>query len=348
MIFDVCLSPRVFDPALNGNTAQYYALAISLLRDFEENCVILVDSDEARVTTTAIRESVGGWPIKYRIPAKEVLSRLLARRRFVAVQDYSVAPSCGLMPCRHVVGIASTGRADALLISDNCETTARTVVDPAAVIPFSEYPLSRFATERRSATSKLLRSGLTQTEAERGVLARVFRHATHITIVDRYIGRAVAGRDRSQASFGRDYQRSLEWIVEVCRQALAAGNRELKGSIEIWCGLDIESLSQADIDASVGLLRQWETQMNASGAPRLRLYIKKETHKGVLPHARYLITDQIAVLVDRGFELLLSDSQMRVAGLDPRCDERRLRDCVVALTPDVASTMREIRHLPDL
>lgn len=348
MIFRTCLSPRVFDPELHGDSDTYFPLALTLLRDFEENCVILVDSERERTTTKGLHEYLAKWPVKYRKPAKEILSRMLERKRFVPVAGCLSAPSCGSMPCRYSIGIALTHDVEALFVSPNCEATVRGLVTGSAPLTVGEYPISLFSTARASARQLRISSGvMTQSQAETQVFGRILTTATHVTIVDRYVGRSMLSRAGRVAPLSSGYKTSLTWLAQLHKAAVESGNRASKATFEVWCGLETNSMSSSDISAAVALLREWEATVLASGVPNFRIHIKKETHRGSLPHARFLVTDQIAVLVERGFDILFSDSQMITFGLDPVRDERRLKDCVVVLSPDARSAITEIRRLDD-
>ena len=79
------------------------------------------------------------------------------------------------------------------------------------------------------------------------------------------------------------------------------------------------------------------------------LKVKKETIKDKeMPHARYLITNQISILVDCGFDLFWSDDRMCNAGLNPKIDEPRIRDVAIARISEPGKIEKSIRALPDL
>ena len=65
-------------------------------------------------------------------------------------------------------------------------------------------------------------------------------------------------------------------------------------------------------------------------------------------HSRYLLTDQLGVLIERGFDLLMDDNAIHDMGLDPTRDVRRIHDCIVASCPEapkVESIVRTLRTL---
>lgn len=346
MIFASCLTHRALVPG-GADQAAFFGLAISLLRDLEENCLILVDSDPARITTSSIGDVVATWPQRYRTPAKAILARLRDRKRFPNVLHYSEAPTCGSLPCRHPIGIASAYSPDAVFVAPECEASVGSLLTGPGVLTLNDYPLSRFAQQRRDGRSYRIGFGsLTQPLAERDLFDPILRYATHVTIVDRYIGRSIPDGDGTGV-FGRDYQRSLAWFCEMYRKAVTLRGTQSKATLEIWSGVDMNRVSPTEATQALRQLRQWQQQI-AVGVPNLSVSVKKETHLGEMPHARYLITDQAAFVIERGFDLLFSDSQMRSRGLNPSTDPRPLKDCEILLSDSARTVMAEVRRLSDV
>ncbi len=62
--------------------------------------------------------------------------------------------------------------------------------------------------------------------------------------------------------------------------------------------------------------------------------VKAERHSAEMPHARCIITDQIALSADCGFDLLKRDG--------------RIRDVVIGLLPNRGEIERQARPLPDV
>jgi hypothetical protein len=93
-------------------------------------------------------------------------------------------------------------------------------------------------------------------------------------------------------------------------------------------------------------MHNFETAVQtASGIPA-RVLLKEESRTSKCPHGRYLVTDQAAILVDRGFDLLWDDARMLGAGLTPATDPRPIRDVAVVLCSDCNAVDSQTRLLP--
>ena len=95
-------------------------------------------------------------------------------------------------------------------------------------------------------------------------------------------------------------------------------------------------------------MRNFEAAMRAATGVPVRLFLKAESHVARCPHGRYLVTDQVGVLIDRGFDLLWDDNKMRTSGLNPTTDPRPIRDVAVILCNDCNSVETQTRVLPAL
>ena len=108
-------------------------------------------------------------------------------------------------------------------------------------------------------------------------------------------------------------------------------------------------MDKKEIAIVASALKAFETEIRTKYSfPEFRLIVKEETQRVRMLHSRYLITDQLGVVMERGFDLLMDDGMMREIGLDPRKDIRRVQDCVVAHCPDAGKVENVIRTLPDL
>ncbi|MEH2162106.1 MAG: hypothetical protein V7K38_13945 [Nostoc sp.] len=61
-----------------------------------------------------------------------------------------------------------------------------------------------------------------------------------------------------------------------------------------------------------------------------------------------MITDQIGVLIERGFDLLWTNQQMRDNGLNPSNDDRPIRDVTISRISEPNKIETAVRRLPDL
>jgi len=63
-------------------------------------------------------------------------------------------------------------------------------------------------------------------------------------------------------------------------------------------------------------------------------------------HDRFLITDQISIKVERGFDMLWSDREMQNAGLTPGIDARLVRDLNMNVVDDAGPIESDYHQLP--
>ena len=97
------------------------------------------------------------------------------------------------------------------------------------------------------------------------------------------------------------------------------------------------------------MLSQFEADMKRRYSFDFTLKIKEESGRDQeMPHARYLITDQIGILIERGFDLLWTDQQMRDNGLNPSNDDRPIRDVTISRISEPNKIEAAVRKLPDL
>jgi hypothetical protein len=185
----------------------------------------------------------------------------------------------------------------------------------------------------------------TQQEFEKRILRPVFAHAKHVKIIDRYVG----GRG-NRRGIGDDYRRSLNWMLEVfMNSALPTAGR----SFEVYCGLysaphsNYGSARGEEFDAVRESLRSFEKEKRDAGAP-LTIIIKRESPEREMPHARHLLTDQVALLVERGFDLLWTDRKMKAARLRPGGDPRPVKDISIHLCHNPEQVEESVRMLPTL
>jgi hypothetical protein len=80
-------------------------------------------------------------------------------------------------------------------------------------------------------------------------------------------------------------------------------------------------------------LRKFASHLSAQHGFTLTMTVKEDTGRARMPHGRYLFTDQIALLVERGFDLLMGGD--------------RIRDVEISLAADPSSVEHEMRDLPD-
>jgi hypothetical protein len=328
----------------------FYSAGIGLLYDLALAGVLIVDSGNC--ISSELFTAVDKWPVKYRKRAKELLTKLRVTNRIVKTADgYELAGTCPIESCKHGVAIAKNHAATAIAYGP-CMACAGDQVPGSYLVDLAEYPLSTVFRESRLGRTLILGNGQwTQLEFEQKVLIPVFTYAKHVKIYDRHIGRSIWTRDAGgmplkESTVSPNYRITLEWIFKLF---LATSPVKLSRVFEVCCGLDVRFMTALEIQVALKALKHFEEQMQKLTGFPFHIIVKRETRQDTLPHARYLITDQVALLIERGFDLLWSDEQMTRHGLPPSSQPRRIRDVVVASCPDHPGQIEKaVRALPDL
>jgi hypothetical protein len=325
--------------------------AIGLLHDLCENCILLVDRDN-QIKENLLKNIKEKWPYKYKHKAQKLLSKLQQRRRFIKFEgDYLRSEKCNNNSCRISVGLAQKSIPQAILTSESCYECAMSQISKASeVISITKHTISKFYQNRRNCRSYEFNDGeWNKRDFEEKVLAPLFEHAKHIKIFDRYIGRSIWTRREdavlNNTNIKPNYRLTIEWLVEVFLRFSHVKNR----TFEITCGLSTFNYKDwSEIKVAVNALRQFETEIKEKYNFHLKIIIKNETFDKQMLHARYLITDQIGLLIDPGFDLLWSDRKMINNSLDPLNNERPIRDVVLKYCNNVGNIESSLRRLNDI
>ncbi|MBD1923243.1 hypothetical protein H6F77_19520 [Microcoleus sp. FACHB-831] len=341
MLVRTILLPSVFT-SIPEDQASLYNSVISLLQNLEKNGVILIDDNN--FIKTAMSEGVDKWPLKFRKPALVLLEQLKKKNRLVELSlNSKIEANCIAAPCHNCIRMAKVYLPPAIIASDKCNQCANkqlTSVSTVDVVDVAEYSISKFFNVHLNQRDRLiLNSEWKQDKFEQEILIPLFRDAKHIKIYDRWIGRSFSNPPHI-GQIGDNYKLTLEWILDVFIRKSRLG---IKGIFEVCSGLDTLSISKAKIPIPifVASIRQFESDIRtAYSFPNFKVTIKKETQRDQMLHQRYLITNQVAVSIDRGFDLLL----------DKRTSPypRRVRDVTIAYCSEPGKIEKAVRSLPDL
>ncbi|MEH2157269.1 MAG: hypothetical protein V7K66_23960 [Nostoc sp.] len=342
MLFRTIVSPSVFNGLPKDVSAQksFCSTNIQLLYDLTENCVVLLDSD--KYISNAIIEAIEKWPVKFRKPAKELIKELRIKNRLViSPKEYTLCSQCNIDYCKQCIGIALTCSPNAIFTTEDCCQCVKNQSLPIRPIDTAEYSISRFFQYRRQISPLTLNDReWNQEKFEEQILIPLFRDAKHIKIYDRMIGRA------TKNFIPEHYKTTLEWVFDIFLQESSSRTGRV---FEVYSGLDTRYLSHQEIIDIKNLLRQFEADMKRRYSFDFTLKLKEESGRGQeMPHARYLITDQIGVLIERGFDLLWTDQQMRDNRLNPSSDDRPIRDVTISRILEPNKIESAVRRLPDL
>ncbi|GET42903.1 hypothetical protein MiSe_77210 [Microseira wollei NIES-4236] len=336
MLGRTILLPSVLRTNYESQAADY-SMVIRLLQDIENNGVVLVD--DTNCIRASLLQDIPKWPPKFRKKAEVVLKSLKKKNRFVEVSlKEEVTATCKNKPCQKCIRIAKIYSPAAILASQDCIECAKAqlkAVSSVEVVDVAEYCLSDFFESHLKLSDRTLNKGeWKQDKFEQEILIPLFRDAKHIKIYDRWIGRSVSNQ-RNPGQISDNYKLTIEWIIDVFLQKSRWG---VDGIFEVYSGLDTRN-NKANVPTFVTELRKFECDIKQS-LPNFKLTIKEETKTNQMPHERYLITNQVAVSIDRGFDLLLDNRKIP--------HPRRVRDVTVAYCSEPGKIEQAVRSMPDL
>ncbi len=334
MLFRAVHMPRLYSelPDDLGVASRHCAQVLSLLQDTEANCVLLVD--DGNVMTSEISRAVHRWPPKYRGRAKEMLEKLRKSQRFVRVRDDGeVDVACGSGDCGHTVAVCRREVPQILLGPAACEECASLAACEVAFTSINDYPISPFSRLRKDSESLILAdSQWDKSGFQQKVWDPLFRYAKHVKLVDRYAGRHLQKEGGGyRLSVNANYARSIEWIFG--RFAALSAGRPVR-SFEIACGLESDRLSDSEMLGATQVLRGFVRGLSERYGLEMTVHVKVESHGAEIRHARFIITDQMAMAVDRGFDLLKANDT--------------IRDVHISLIYNPGEMERQLRDLPDV
>ncbi len=331
MILQTIHLPTLYDIDRTAPTADLnYAACIGILRQALENCVLLQDPDDRmfRELDAALKT----WPSQRRKEARKILTELKKRHRFVSVDlDYSIDQTCQRNGCRHALGIAAVAKVAGVIGPCTCVCRKSCGTDAIQVLTPASYPFSPFSEQRRLAMGhEIVARDSSGKVFEEDVWKPVFRYAKHVRLFDRMVGRSVTNRVMAVGTnqlttylvgmhkgesppplvdVPRNFAEGLIWVFEqFLANAPPAGVFEFTTEVGPL-NKDETSPDRQQLAAAACVLKQFAIQ--ASGRPNAKqrktpftLKVKVGKHDAAMPHARFLFTDQIALVVDRGFDLL--------------------------------------------
>lgn len=334
MLVRTVLLPSVLT-SIPEDRASFYSLAIKLLQELKKTGVILVDDKDCIKTTLAQR--IGQWPVKFRKPAQVLLEELDKKNRIVEVALKSeVQSTCGNTPCKECMRIAKIYLPLAVLARQECNQCAKEQLEVPTikVVDFDEYTIDDDFCAYIELHDRIFEQGEgKQNKFEQEILIPLFRDAKHVKIYDRWIGRSILTKNAD------NYKRTLKWVLDVFVRKSRLGEA---GVFEVYTGFFTQQhpgQRPPDVSKAAVALRQLEADMQQAH-PKFRLILKNETRHKQLPHHRYLITNQVAVSIDRGFDLLLG----KATSLYPQ----RLRDVHIAYCSEPGKIEKAVVGLPDL
>lgn len=301
-------------PADEMSARLYCGTLVSVLHDAAENCVLLVDGSHMK---QAMYAAVKNWPghtsTTHRLQARAALTALVTRNRFVTIGNSDPAlTTCGRPGCGHALGIVAAEKPDACVYRHGCQECALCKVSAPWSTSVDNYPSSNLDRECRRWLERHLADGeWDKPRFESEIWDRVFRYATNVRVFDRYIGRHIVGKGEygHQPLFvSAAYKRTLKWMVSSYANYAKTG---VEQRFEVLCGIDWDKVSPARAREAALALKAFAQDLEAQFNVSISVQVKREMHNAQTPHDRFLLTDQYALSIGRGADLLRDDGRVR-------------------------------------
>jgi len=265
-----------------------------MLCSFLESGIILIDSreiDESQLLKSIIK-NIDAWVPKFRYRAKEIIKQLKKRNRFVSISINDV---------QQLIQVCT------IQMGDNCTKlyTSEDFYSPIVkqsecinhpeITLVEEYSISPLFKKLNKNNFFIGNNMWRQDKFEEEILIPLFRDAKRIGIYDRWIGRSISG--------GRtNHQDTIIWFLNVFQKVATITTGT---TFEVHCGIDVRGMSAKDLSNAISSLRIFESEIKELYT-YFKLFIKEENRNDVLPHDRYLITNQTAIYIGRGFDLFVN------------------------------------------
>lgn len=330
MLFETIHLPAIYDLS-NDNSDQttYCRQLIEILKDSLVNCVVLIDDEED--VRHALHDAVCTWPLKHRPKAQALLSSLYQTNRFIRTPIDHTAPgvACGLDACEKCRCIGSASLA-LVLVRKDCEFCRTTALPNHVYV--DDYCDSDFRESRKEREKLRVPPGTwTPNQFAAQVWHPIFRYAKDVDLVDRNIGRTT-----TQKPFGpkQNYTSTLKWIFE---EAAHVSSSQL-------CTITIYTGTMGSEDKGLEVYAAWQDWLSGTCSHldlkfKVNFCLFREQNNAELPHARYLFTDQVALEIERGFDLLKRGNEIAMRDVEITVLDRSRRDSIL-------TEVRQLRRLP--
>ena len=301
-------------PADEMSARLYCGTLVSVLQDAAENCVLLVDGSHMK---QAMYAAVKNWPghtsTTHRLQARAALTALVTRNRFITLGNGNPAlTTCGLPGCGHALGIVASEKPDACVYRHGCQQCVSCKVNAPWATSVDDYLSSSLNRECRRWLERHLADGeWDRARFESEVWSRVFRFATTVRVFDRYIGRHIVGQSEhgnQPLHVNAAYKRTLKWMVASYASHAKVG---IEQRFEILCGIDWDRVSPVRAREAALVLKTFARDLEAQFKVSISVQVKREVHNAQTPHDRFLLTNQYALSIGRGADLLRDDGRVR-------------------------------------
>ena len=284
MYFYTFLQPEIFDEAVSDGDDAIQGIG-AILAGLLQNCFIAVFEDDR--WGASVKEKLDGWPATLgRRRVKSILGRFRNRRRFLycLTPDYTGTGSdleCMFAqagPAALDLVLVVTGERDHPAPAHVTVTTRRTYYETAF-----EEGRSELAVDGKTC----LPGEMDETDFLDFHFAKAVRHATEIHICDR-----VCGTSNLADNFEYTTRQLLVWLDA----ALAVpGHCKIVFHLGQPKGRGLHRILQELASCKTGRLSATAVEV---------CFYDESLPAPALPHQRFILTDQIALAIDRGLDFL--------------------------------------------
>ena len=293
------LTRVVIFPCVFSSETEYQTI-ITMLKDCLRSGVILID-DKMQLLESIKMNISNTIPIEFQQKINMLLDELGKQRRFVKDNSINLFDgSCSNNTNANCIKLSLDYSRDCFEIlivqyfncSDNSKINNK-------IVSIENYSISLLP-EKLDINNLTIKDGeWTQDNFEKEILIPLFRYAKQIKLCDRNIGRYFKTNP--------NYKANLEWLFEVCRKAKNSSTKSFGATFEIYCGAGLKSNKHHEMISSIN---EFEVESRKKYPNfEIEIFIVDESQDKQFPHDRYLITDQFAISIGRGFDLFINKSK---------------------------------------
>lgn len=325
MLFRVVFSPVILDSIPDQPEFQgYFFNSIEiLLSDLDENCILL--EDDQKILRRKIREKVNRCPVKYRKRLKALLRQL--KKKFVTKEMHELS-NCTKLSCKESSMLLFSCRPDAIFVAGDCHNCLKSKVIETEAVDLSQYSASAFSKLRKEKSKiNILPGEMKAEEFSRRYIIPIFREAKHIKVYDRVIGDTIL---ENGIGVKTNYKQTLEWLIALFQKF--SDNKRAARRFIIYSSFFAESIKSPKKVVSIKKeICNFELSLQKKVNFPVKVIFKCDTKSKKLPHARYLFTEHIGFLIERGADLLIGSPNSQVNWSHPELDQRDIRDVGISL-----------------
>ena len=298
------------------NTAATYPSILHALATLVENGIILADAEQR--TLHCIRQYIELWPLKYRQRALSIMSILRKRNRIIPVVVSDILdPECK-KGCALALAVARTGFPDLTLSPLVCRCRESCGAGQISTVSLEDFELALAALPHQQHCQILGEGEWNKDKFTDMILKPMFAYARKVHLFDKQLGRSVTDEVRRERESGRNRQvqvrprfgDSLQWILKIY-DSYSHNPQSFEIVTEVG-PLNSHGILESDICESGQILRRFTNRTLRGKHIDASVVVKvAESDTLQMHHDRYLMTDQVAVLFGRGFDLIRGDGTIR-------------------------------------